>query len=210
MVVEVKQIAGMSQRSRLINYLPAIYADSDFMRRFLLIFESVSGPIDSMIENIAYYFDPRTTPEELLPWLATWVNIALDDSWPVERRRSLVQEAVHLFRWRGTRRGLIDYLQVYAGVEPEITENFGGIPLGANPRLEWNTVLGSGVHNTFSVVLRVDDPQTIKRAHVKSIIESVKPAHTAYSLQILPREDASPDNAQEARHQGDADTIQHN
>ena len=154
MVVAVREHIALSQRSSYSKFLPAIYADSDFMGRFLMIFEGVLGPIENVVNNLAYYFDPDATPEELLPWLASWVNVALDESWPVERRRALVRSAVQLFQWRGTRRGVREYLRVYTGVEPEITEEFGGFPLGESSRLGLNTVLGTGSNNVFTVTIR--------------------------------------------------------
>ena len=68
MVVANRPASALSQRSSYLKYLPALYADSDFMGRFLMIFESIQGPIEDVINNIAYYFDPDTTPDELLPW----------------------------------------------------------------------------------------------------------------------------------------------
>ena len=113
------------------------------------------------------------------------MNLVLDESWPIERRRLLVHSAVQLFRWRGTRRGLREYLRVYSGVEPEIVEGYGGIPLGQNTRLGWNTVLGSSMHHTFTVTLEVEDPTSVNTGHVKAIIEAEKPAHTGYRLRIV-------------------------
>ena len=80
---------------------------------------------------------------------------------------------------------MTEYLSVYAGVEPEITEEFGGFPLGDNARLGFNTAIGSGTHNVFTVTLELDDPDSINRHHLKTIIESHKPAHTAYRLNIV-------------------------
>ena len=185
MVVAIREPTAQSQRSSYTRYLPAIFADSDFMGRFLMIFESVLGPIENVVNNLAYYFDADATPEELLPWLASWVNVTLDESWPVERRRALVRSAVQLYQWRGTRRGLREYLRVYTGVEPEITEEFGGFPLGEASRLGLNTVLGTGSNNVFTVTVRTEDPESISRQQVKAIIEAEKPAHTAYRLNIV-------------------------
>lgn len=187
MVIALEKPTALSQRSSYLKYLPGIYSESDFMGRFLMIFESVLGPIEEMVDNIAYYFDPRTTPEELLPWLASWVDLALDEGWPIERRRDLVRSAVSLFRWRGTRRGLATYLQIYTGVEPQITESYGGIPLRGQARLGWNTVLGSGMHHVFTVKLEVEDPAKLNVGHLKAIIEAEKPAHAAYKLLLVKR-----------------------
>ena len=185
MVVATRERSELSQRSTYTRYLPAIYADSDFMGRFLMIFESVLGPLENVVSNLSHYFDPDTTPEEVLPWLASWVNVAMDETWPIERRRALVRSAVQLFQWRGTRRGLREYLRVYTGVEPEITEEFGGFPLGEASRLGLNTVLGTGSNNVFTVTIRTAEPESISRQQVKAIIEAEKPAHTAYRLNIV-------------------------
>ncbi len=185
MVTTVRTETALGQRSSYLKYLPGIYSQDDFMGRFLMIFESILGPLEGMVDNVAYYFDPGTTPPELLPWLAGWVDLVLDERWPLERRRALVKSAVQLWRWRGTRRGLKEYLRVYTGVEPKITEDCGGIPLGQNARLGWNTVLGGGHQFTFDVTLELEDPGAVNVEHLKAIIEAEKPAHAAYRLSIV-------------------------
>ena len=78
MVLATERTAALSSRSSYLDHLPAIYSEGDFMGRFLMIFESVLGPMEGVIDNIAHYFDAATAPKELLPWLASWVNLALD------------------------------------------------------------------------------------------------------------------------------------
>ena len=187
MVLTTDRVAALSGRSNYLEYLPAIYSQGDFMGRFLMIFESVLGPIEGVIDNISHYFDAGTAPEELLPWLASWVNLTLDETWPLERRRELVRSAVDLFRDRGTRRGLREYLRVYSGVEPKITEDYGGISLAGQARLGLNTVLGEGRPHTFKVTLELDDPDSVNVEQLKAIIEAEKPAHSGYTLEILPK-----------------------
>ena len=83
-------------RGRYLSYLPAIYQDDDLMSRFLMLFESFWGPIDHQIANLALYLDPLMAPPEFLSWLATWLDLALDESWPDEKRRRLLQSAASL------------------------------------------------------------------------------------------------------------------
>ncbi|MBN1956327.1 MAG: hypothetical protein JW900_14940 [Anaerolineae bacterium] len=158
--------------SRLRQYLPAIYQESDFVGRFLHIFEDQLVPVEDILGQIAYYFDPRMTPTAFLPWLASWIDLALDENWPEERRRELIHRGTDLYRWRGTRRGLLTYLRIYAGVEPQIEEH-----LAADD--------GGPFH--FTVVLRVSDPTAVDESRVRSIIEAEKPAHTTYALRIAKR-----------------------
>jgi phage tail-like protein len=79
--------------------------------------------------------DPSSAPDEILPWLADFVGLVLDERWPIERRRALVAEAVTLFRFRGTMPGLVRFLEICLGVRPTIVEAFrlrglGGAVLG--------------------------------------------------------------------------------
>ena len=160
--------------SSYLKYLPAIYSADDFMGRFLLIFESILSPIDRTVGNLHYYFDAQMTPPEVLPWLASWLGLALDERWPEEQRRALILAAVELYQWRGTRRGLSEFVRLYTGLTPEIIET------GVGRR-------GSTQADAFRFVvrLRVPDPAQVDRAMVESIIEAEKPAHTGYTLEIV-------------------------
>ncbi|NJM06497.1 FHA domain-containing protein [Candidatus Gracilibacteria bacterium] len=153
--------------------LPPIYHDDPFLSRYLLIFKSILDPIERMIGQVDLYFDPRIAPEQLLPWLATWVDLVLNEKWPLERRRELIGYAATLYRWRGTRRGLSDYLRIYTGTRPRIVE----------PGQERNGEAKLSDH-TFAVYIEVADPAQLDRDLIERIIEAEKPAHAAYTLQI--------------------------
>ena len=182
----------LSLRSSYLKYLPAIYSESDFMGRFLMIFEDVLGPVEEMLENLAYYFSPGLAAEELLPWLASWLDLLLDETWPLERRRDLIKGAVELYRWRGTKKGLRDYLRTYTGVEPLITEGFGSLTLGEHSRLGWNSILGDRDSQfTFAVTLEVDDPTSFNLSQIRSIVEAEKPAYCSYTLEIIASADGN-------------------
>ncbi|MBI5876500.1 MAG: DUF2313 domain-containing protein [Chloroflexi bacterium] len=153
--------------SRLMTYLPSLYADDPFLGSFLNIFDDTWQPLSQQIAVLWAYFDPRLTPPDMLPWLSTWVDLALDENWPVERRRQLILRAADLYRRRGTRSALRDYLAIYMDAEPEISED---------------AVDGNPYH--FTVVFRLPDPSTIDPDRVRRIIEEEKPAHTTYTLRI--------------------------
>lgn len=172
--------------SSYLQYLPPLYREDDFMGQFIHIFEDLLNPLENMVNNLALYFDPLLTPEPLLPWLAFWVDLALDSSWPIGRRRELVKAAGELYRWRGTKRGLTEYLRIYTGSIPEISEYIPGMSLDAETKLGINTRLASsGTGHHFTVTLELDDNSEVSINTVRSIIDSQKPAHTVYTLQIV-------------------------
>jgi phage tail-like protein len=171
--------------SNYLEYLPALYRDDEFMGQFLLIFESIFKPIENAVDHLPLYFDPWLTPDSILPWLASWVGLALDPTWPEEKRRELVRSAAELYRWRGTRKGLREYLQIYTGKVPEISEHISGMRLDEETKLGINTQLGSsGEGHHFTVTLELDDSKEIDPNTVRTIIDAQKPAHTVYTLQI--------------------------
>ena len=158
-----------------------------FLRRFLLLLEDLVTPVERILDAIHWYFDPTLAPEDFLPWLASWVDLALDENWPVERRRQLIRSAASLYRWRGTRRGLTEHLRLYTGIVPRIEEHFSGVRLGDGQRLGFDTILGEGTGHTFTVTLEVEDLADLDPQHVRRIIEAEKPAHTGYLLRIVQR-----------------------
>lgn len=116
-------------RSSYLQYLPAVYqADpisKDFLERFLSIFETVLGGVETKIDRIAQYFDPDGVPDRaFLEWLAGWVDMTFYQSWSLETCRRLLRHAPELYRLRGTPVGLKRWLSLAFGVEAEILEHF--------------------------------------------------------------------------------------
>jgi len=155
--------------SKLLQYLPAIYQGNDFMGRFLRIFEDALAPVEDVLNWTHFYFDPRMAPPSFLPWLASWIDLVLDENWPEEHRRELIRRGVELYQWRGTKRGLLAYLRIYAGVEPEIVEHF---------------TAADGGPFQFTVILHVPDMTSVNETRLRRIIEAEKPAHTGYTLRV--------------------------
>ncbi len=189
--------------SGLLQSLPALYTPSptapahrlapyegpSFFERFLRGFEDAGEPLDELLTGLHRHFDADTAPADFLPWLATWVALDLDQNWLQLRRRRLIKEAIWLYRWRGTRPGLSRYIELYCGVRPEINDQpFSGMKLGPGTLLGRDTVLGGVRPHTFLVTLAVPDPSALNEETIRLIIESQKPAHTAYELRIVGRE----------------------
>jgi len=119
---------------RLLELLPGIYRESPYLAEFLRPFQAVlletwrdgDGRIQDgfsrLLDRIDGFFDPDRTPPDFLPWLAGWVALDLDEGWDEARRRQYIREALDLYRWRGTVRGLTRFLEIYTGQRPRIRE----------------------------------------------------------------------------------------
>lgn len=157
--------------------LPGVYHDDPVIQSFLSAFDEVLAPIFSTLDNLDAYFDPRLTPPDFLEWLGGWVGMVLDEHWPLERRRKLVQAAVELYRWRGTVRGLAAHVALHTGVEPDIEESGG---------LVWSSRPGQAVPGTADsfvrVRVRVPDPSAINAERLSAMIGASLPADIIHEL----------------------------
>lgn len=149
-----------------LESLPVIYADNDFLGRFLLLFQNVWEPLEQRQDHIEMYFDPRTCPASFLPWLASWLDLSFNQHWPETRRRRLLAEAIDLYRWRGTRYGLVRMIEVCTGITPEVTDN------PAQPFV-------------FDVKITLPKDGEIDKNLIDELIQAHKPAHAGYRLEVL-------------------------
>lgn len=152
---------------RLLDYLPGIY-HTEFMARFLGIFEAILTPIEWNIDNFDLYLNPATAPRDFIPWLANWFDIVFDPSWTEVQQRHLLEEAYSIYARRGTRGALSRVLEIYTDQTPTIID--------ADPDLE---------PFTFTVILPAV-AAGMEREMIERLIDAHKPAHTLYTLEFQP------------------------
>jgi phage tail-like protein len=159
---------GLSIHSqKLIQYLPGIY-HTEFMARFLGLFETILTPIEWNVENFDLFLNPATAPAAFLPWLAQWFDITFESAWTESQRRSLLKDAHMLYARRGTRWALSRILEILTGYKPTIIDEGDDLP-----------------DFTFKVILPLAASQ-VNREMIERLIDANKPAHTMYSLEFQP------------------------
>ena len=186
---ETSAVVRIKRRAAYLKYLPGLYRDDELMGKLLMLAESFWRPLDRQIETMYNNFDPRIMPEGLLPWLGGWIDVVFDHHWPVEKRRLLLKNAVWLFRKRGTRHGLSEFLRLYTGLPVEIVEHrANNLKIGAGARLGQAVALGRK-NTPFTFSVRVGKSAAVGdlseyRDRLTRIIDQEKPAHTRYELNI--------------------------
>jgi phage tail-like protein len=204
-------IAGLASPHPLGPALPALYQDDDFAQAMLAALDEVLAPVVNTLDNLDSYFDPHLTPDDFLTWLGSWVGIAIDETWSVERRREVVARAVELYRLRGTAVGLGQQVEIYTGGAVEIVEN-GGTAWSIDPGGE----LPGSPKPLLVVRVRVDDPKAIDALRLDALVAAAKPAHVEHRVEIMKRGKAAtaaatadapaPEEAPPADGSGDAAT----
>jgi len=159
--------------------LPAVFQEDDFSQRFASAFDDVLAPVVATLDNTPAYLDPGLTPADFLEWLAGWVGAVLDENWPLERQRTFVAQAVELYRWRGTVKGLSALVALYAGVEPEIIDT-GEVGWSPSP----NGRVPGEPEPRMTIRLRVSDRSAVNVERLDAIVRAAKPAHVPHQIEL--------------------------
>lgn len=117
------------EASEYMQYLPTLFHGSNLINDLLLTCEAGWQPIEEIADALHYYTDPRIAPERLLPWIASWFDITLDQNWTIEQQRKVIAGSIELLPWRGTRRGLSQWIELLTGLTPKIIEAQQDAPL---------------------------------------------------------------------------------
>jgi phage tail-like protein len=149
------------------------------------VMESMHGPDEEILANIDSYTDPRRAPDEFVPFLSWWVDMAWlfldppDDPHAKPgppfpggpgRLRELVASAAREGKWRGTSRGLTRLLEVATGVDGFAVQE---------------TVLDSdGARVPFRIQVRAPAPAEPYAELILRIAEHEKPAHVTLEREI--------------------------
>ncbi|MGW6204561.1 phage tail protein [Streptomyces sp. NPDC055089] len=174
-------VTGLPTPHPLIDQLPAVYLEQDFLRRFLAALDEVLAPVLLTVDNLPAHLDPRSAPEDFLAWLAQWVAVEPHEDSPVERRRETVRGAVARHARRGTAGGLADAVRLETGAEAEITESGG---------TAWSTVSQTALPGRprarVTIRIRERAGRPVDRVRLEELIGTEVPAHVGYTLEFLP------------------------
>jgi phage tail-like protein len=134
-----------------LRRLPRVFSRNDgvasFLRRYLAIFDGFFGELEVRATARHALLDPCAAPAEILPWLAGFLGLVLDERWSLETKRAIIREAAWLFRFRGTVPGLTRFLELYTGTKVILIEKFrlrGLGALGEPGGPESRAILGGG------------------------------------------------------------------
>jgi phage tail-like protein len=112
------------------RYLPAVYqedkAAAKLLRRLMVIFESLFGDLDTELAGLPRRIDPKTAPEDWVPFLLRWLGLPSPTELDPETQRRLLTSAPDLLRNRGTVTALEGLLRIFVGEEFSVTDNGAG------------------------------------------------------------------------------------
>jgi len=173
-------VAALASPHPIGAALPAIYLDDPFAQALCEGVDEVLAPVLVTLDSLFAYFDPATSPDDMLGWLAGWLGLVIDDNQTPENRRDLVRTGIELVRWRGTERGVREAVRAAFGRDPQLVES-GGAAWSANP----GAPLPGNAEPRLVVRLPVSDPESFDLRRLDEVVEAVKPAHLLHRVEVF-------------------------
>lgn len=178
-------------RQSYLDYLPALYQQdehsSDFLSRYLSIFQTMIEQVDDSIQGVTRILEANQVTGSSLRWLLGWLGIETEDDWSDEQLRKLLKAAPQLYSLRGTKAALERLIEIYTGEKPIILEYEQVKPLKENVELgEVADRLYAAEPHMFNVLVKAETVDTeLKRVSLQQLIDAYKPAFATFKLIIL-------------------------
>jgi phage tail-like protein len=203
----IRSIRVLFPRHSYLDSLPRIYRTASgqggFLEKYLALFEHTLTRLEDRYDEFSRQLDPQAAPDGTVDWLASLLDLAFDQEWPLTRRRALLLRINDLYRIKGTPRGIVEYIRAYTGLESLVTEDFlnrpgqpayvgrRGFVLGTTSLLSTassdappDAALFRAFAHQFSVRLYLKGPDCSGRllGVVERIVSANKPAHTVHRV----------------------------
>jgi len=164
-------------RERIAALLPQVMqrtrAKESVLEGLVAAMEAHHAPIETALENLDACFDPLRAPARFVPFARRSGTARRHSRAPQRmlpssgRLRLLIAEAAQLAKERGTRAGLVRFLETATGVEGFVVDE---------------EVDAAGRARPFHCVVRAPAAARRLRDLVQQIVEAEKPAFVTYEL----------------------------
>ena len=151
------------------------------------IMQLLHSDIEQQLTSIEDFFNPcRTSKKEFLDYLVTWTD--LDRLWQQQGNsnqfakrdllaqdclQELIGSAAYLSQWRGTKKGLCQFLS---------------IATGANNITILENINQQGVAQAFHFLVQIPESYKTQLKLIKTIIEQEKPVYISYEIEFIAHE----------------------
>jgi len=155
-----------------IHFLPLLYHDKDFLKRYLFGMQTSILPIDEIIFNISEEFSAQNS--HYINWLSSWFGISYGDIIDEKAKRRVVANAVELYQTRGTKEYYKKLIKALVNIDIEIDDNIYS---------NLNIDKSSKKQRAFTVIIDKKISSDIKEESrvyniIKSVFEKEKPVNT--------------------------------
>ncbi len=181
----IREILVYTPGDIFLNTFPEIYREhGSFFHRYLSIFSSIYLDFQQKIDALHTWIDLETSPPEILPVLADWLGIDVEDSL-LERGdlRRLLKDAPYLIRYKGTK-GAVEHLAgLLLDSEVIVVERGKERDLEGRFQETFNRLYGMGAYDITILAMREYD-ETLKN-RLLCLLDQFKPVRCQVNVVFM-------------------------
>ncbi|WP_428262855.1 phage tail protein [Haliangium sp.] len=163
-----------TERQHLEALLPAVFRlglrESEPLAALLDVMLALHLPAETAIETLDAFLDPRRTPDPWVETLARWVGIDFEVTTGLGRLRELIGVAVELAQQRGTKPGLLRFLETATGA--------------AGFAIDDQVMAQDGTVRSFHIRVTIPTAAVPHLDMIEQIVIREKPAYVTYELAL--------------------------
>jgi phage tail-like protein len=162
----------------LIDQLPLVMAEDDFLRGFVGIFQDLADSLLVHADNMEHVIDTSVAPDAMVRFMGEWIGAGgvgdggIDPALDVAHQRRIVREHGRALPWRGTARSLERLLILVTGEPVEVTDSGGVYREGEAP------------DNAVHVVVRMASSGAATDDDVLELVQAEVPVSASFEVQI--------------------------
>lgn len=181
----IREMQVYTPGDTFLNTFPEIYREQgSFFHRYLSIFSSIYMDFQERIDRFHTCLDLESAPYEVLPVLADWLGIQVEDSLlEGEELCRLLQEAPYLIRYKGTR-GAVERIS-------ELILKARVILVERNAALETETGMEETLERLYGTcsydftILALREYDEMLKMRLLGLLDQFKPARSQVNLVFL-------------------------
>lgn len=181
----IREIQIYTPGDIFLNTFPEIYREQgSFFHRYLSIFSSIYLDFQQKIDGLHTWIDLDTSPPEILPVLADWLGIRVEDSLlDSGGLRRLLKEAPYLIRYKGTK-GAVEHLaSLLLDSEVIVVERGKERELEGRFRETFDRLYGTGAYDITILAMREYDESLKNR--LLCLLDQFKPVRCQVNLVFM-------------------------
>lgn len=183
----IREIQVYTPGDIFLNTFPEIYREQgSFFHRYLSIFSSIYLDFQQEIDRLHQWIDLETAPPEVLPVLADWLGIQVEDSLLESADlRELLKQAPYLIRYKGTKGAMERLARLLLDAEVIVVERGKRQDMDSRFEKACNRLYGTGAYDITILAVREYDESLKNR--LLCLLDQFKPVRCQVNLVFIKR-----------------------
>lgn len=180
-----------NQGDIFLNTFPEVYREyGSFFHRYMSVYSSLYMDFQEKIDNVADFLDIDTAPVQLLPVFCQWMGLDVSGDFLTEDRlRTLVREAYHLNRTKGTREALLRVCEIILDEKVVILEkNVIRENTQAETHKIYEELYGNGLYDV-TLLIHTYVPEN-QKSQLEFLLNQFKPVRSRLRIKFLDQKDS--------------------